>query len=209
MNSFEKYRLDERIEALWESCYQRGDCVWRSAGLSDEVRALLSKYRNGPNLLEVGCGTGDDSLEFAYLGYDVTSIDLSKSAIEMAESNLRAIEVINRPNFIKADFATWYPQNLVDIVYEKGVFHNLAGPEPRSKFIYKTSKILNKDGIWFTISGSADNIKPKMSHGAVFLRDIIEPVEVYFEVLEVVKSKYNLADSLRDFDAWHCIFRRR
>ena len=44
-----------------------------------------SSFQNGKTVLDVGCGTGNNSIRLATLGYQVTGIDLSPKSIEVAE----------------------------------------------------------------------------------------------------------------------------
>jgi 2-polyprenyl-3-methyl-5-hydroxy-6-metoxy-1,4-benzoquinol methylase len=69
--------------------------VWRDPELVKitflENISFLKKYLNsGSKVLEVGCGPGHNSLEFARNGHHVTGIDLSPKCIELAKKTLAA-----------------------------------------------------------------------------------------------------------------------
>jgi 2-polyprenyl-3-methyl-5-hydroxy-6-metoxy-1,4-benzoquinol methylase len=69
--------------------------VWRDPELVKisflENITFLNKYlKSGSKILEIGCGPGHNSLEFARNGHHVTGIDLSPKCIEHAKKTLAA-----------------------------------------------------------------------------------------------------------------------
>ena len=147
---------------------------------------------------------GSDLVSLAAMGFDSVGLDASPSAVRHARSHESAnIRIVN------ADFFRWSPDELFDVVYDKGFFHGLAGVRRRNTFLRRAAATLRPGGIWITVCGSADHRRSDFCHGAIYLRDLIAPAEIYFEVIEVVKAAYGLADATRDFSAWHAGFRRR
>jgi len=197
--------VSEAPAPVWNSLYQRGKIPWRSSGLSQVTRRLLKTYAAGPKLLEVGCGVGDDAGMIAKAGFDYFGIDISDTAIGDAKDSYSSKSI----HFARVDFFRWSAIDSFDVVYEKGVFHGLAGVRRRNAFVRRVATLLRPEGIWITVCGSADHRRKDFSHGAIYLRDLIGPAEIYFEVLEVVKAPYGLADKEHEFDAWHAAFRRR
>ncbi|HEY4501628.1 MAG TPA: class I SAM-dependent methyltransferase [Candidatus Paceibacterota bacterium] len=187
----------------WNSYYKQGPVPWQSVGLSKIVKKYLATYAVGKSLLEIGCGNGKDAQAFLKAGLRYTGVDVSKEAVKSAQQyNPKYTKA-----FLSGDFLTWRTPKKFSVVYDKGVFHNLAGPNRRSDFARRVASILAHGGIWITICGSADNFDPRIPHGAIFLQHVIEPVEFYFEVLEVIKAPYGSRGG--NFDAWYCVFRRR
>jgi SAM-dependent methyltransferase len=138
-------------------------------------------------------------------GFDYFGIDISDTAIRDAKDSYSSKPI----HFARVDFFRWSIIDSFDVVYEKGVFHGLAGVRRRNAFVRRVATLLRPKGIWITVCGSADHRRKDFSHGAIYLRDLIGPAEIYFEVLEVVKAPYGLADKEHEFDAWHAAFRRR
>ena len=192
--------------ARWDVQYSKGDVPWQSGGLSPQMLAYLGKYPVSNQLLEIGCGCGDDAAQLAELGYIVTAIDFSNTAIHLAKSRFTKIPHLV---FSAEDMERWTPAGLFNVVYEKGLFHNASSPDQRDLIAQRISEALAPEGIWLSVCGSADGVKIKAEHGAIYLQDLISIAEIYFEVLEIVKAPYLTADFRRDFDAWHCAFRRR
>jgi SAM-dependent methyltransferase len=188
----------------WNQYYQKNTIPWESNGLSDTTRRFLDRYASGDKLLEIGCGNGADSAELASKGLQYVGIDISKEGITQAQSRQ-----IPGATFTVEDIEEYVPDTQFNIVYDKGVFHNLPGPAVREVFAQKVRTLLAPNGIWITVCGSGDHYNPKEPHGAVFLQHIITPIELYFEVLEVVKAPYGIQKPHPDFLAWYCVFRKR
>jgi len=75
----------------------------------------LSQNRINLNLLDLACGTGNLSVEFAQLGYNVTGIDMSEKMLSIAEK--KAEEKLLKIKFVNQTFQTFnYPSNEFDIV---------------------------------------------------------------------------------------------
>lgn len=132
-------------------------------------------------------------------------MDFSEAAIRQAASRHESPMC----SFSCADFFQWTPKMPFGLIYEKGFFHGLGGVRRRNKFIRRAASFLSPNGIWLSVCGAADHRRSDFSHGAIYLRDLIGPAEIYFEVLEVVKADYGLADQHHEFGAWHAVFRRR
>jgi SAM-dependent methyltransferase len=85
---------------------------------------LFSRLRGGHGrLLEVGSGIGVDSIQLARCGFDVTAVDLTERALEVARefAAARRVEVDFRlGNAEGLDF----PDDSFDVVYSFGVLHH-------------------------------------------------------------------------------------
>ena len=81
----------------------------------------------GRTVLEVGCGAGVDLARFARGGAEVTGVDLSASAIELARANFEQQGLPGR--FEVADGERLpFEDNTFDIVYAHGVVQYTADP---------------------------------------------------------------------------------
>ena len=64
--------------------------------------AEFEKWR-GKKVLEIGCGIGTDTINFARAGAEVTAIDLSEKSLEMARRRAEVFGLKDRIRFIQAD----------------------------------------------------------------------------------------------------------
>jgi ubiquinone/menaquinone biosynthesis C-methylase UbiE len=97
----------------------------------------------GKKVLEVGCGSGIDSMEFARHGAIVTATDITDNAIALTKKLTKEtgykVDVVQTPAF---DLP--FPDDCFDCVYSYGVLHHI--PEVEKK-IDEISRVLRKDGM--------------------------------------------------------------
>jgi SAM-dependent methyltransferase len=84
-------------------------------------------YR-GRSVLEVGCGAGVDLARFARGGAQVTGIDLSASAIDLARANFDQQGLQGRLEVADGERLP-FPDNSFDLVYGHGVVQYTADPQ--------------------------------------------------------------------------------
>jgi len=85
----------------------------------------------GKQVLELGCGIGTDTINFARAGAKVTAIDISEKSLEIAESRAALFGLTQQINFLQADIedlAANLPQQVFDLVYAFGVIHHTPNP---------------------------------------------------------------------------------
>ncbi len=199
-----RHRQTEAPTSVWDQEYENERTPWRSSGLSLLSRELLNQHRFSGNVLEIGCGMGDDAGGLVDIGLEYLGIDCSRFATSEAKSLYPYVG-----SFQAADFFDWLPDAPFSVAYDKGMFHGLGGEARRSEFVEKLATVLNPGGRWLSVNGAADTRRSDFSHGAVYLTDIVSAVEDYFEILDVRKSSYGLLDSKNDFQAWYIVSRRR
>ena len=92
--------------------------------------AVFSQW-SGKRVLEVGCGIGTDTINFARAGAQVTAIDLSERSLEIAR-NRAAVYKLTNIDFVHANVeelaAILPPTTRYDLVYSFGVLHHTPNP---------------------------------------------------------------------------------
>jgi 2-polyprenyl-3-methyl-5-hydroxy-6-metoxy-1,4-benzoquinol methylase len=146
MNTFETIPL-ERVQAYWDArpCNLRHSP--KPVGTReyfDEVEAR--KYFVEPHIpafadfprwrekrvLEIGCGIGTDTINFARAGAQVTAIDLSPNSLEIARARAESFALLERIQFYRADaerLDAVLPVEPYDLVYAFGVIHHSPHPD--------------------------------------------------------------------------------
>lgn len=80
----------------------------------------------GPTILDVGCGNGDNAIYLASCGFDVTGIDFSVKAIEIAKRKAKKVGV--KASFMALDALKIGTLNKkFDTIIDCGLFHNITG----------------------------------------------------------------------------------
>ena len=97
----------------------------------------------GKKLLELGCGIGTDLVRFAKGGAEVTGVDLSETALELAEKNARQAEVTMRLELANGEDMP-FEDDAFDVVYGHGVLQYTAEPQ---KMVAECRRVLRSDGV--------------------------------------------------------------
>jgi 2-polyprenyl-3-methyl-5-hydroxy-6-metoxy-1,4-benzoquinol methylase len=85
----------------------------------------------GKRVLEVGCGIGTDTINFARAGAQVTAVDLSTESLAVAKQRAEVFGFRDRVKFFQADaerLAETVPVERYDLVYSFGVIHHTPRP---------------------------------------------------------------------------------
>jgi 2-polyprenyl-3-methyl-5-hydroxy-6-metoxy-1,4-benzoquinol methylase len=87
---------------------------------------------NGKRVLEVGCGIGTDSINFARAGAQLTAVELSAESLRIAEQRANVMGVADRIRFVQAnaeELTRTLTDGPYDLVYSFGVIHHTPHPE--------------------------------------------------------------------------------
>jgi ubiquinone/menaquinone biosynthesis C-methylase UbiE len=88
------------------------------------LRDLFAKLAGSKGrLLEVGCGIGVDSIQLAKCGFDVTAVDLTESALQVAKEFAARRDVNINFQLGNAERLE-FPDASFDVVYSFGVLHH-------------------------------------------------------------------------------------
>lgn len=124
----------------------------------------------GKRVLEIGCGIGTDTINFARAGASVTAVDLSAASLSVAEQRAEVFGLGDRIRFFQGnceELDQVIPREGYDLVYSFGVIHHTPNPKKAitqlrrfmnahselrlmvySKASYKLFWIMKEEGIW-------------------------------------------------------------
>jgi 2-polyprenyl-3-methyl-5-hydroxy-6-metoxy-1,4-benzoquinol methylase len=86
----------------------------------------------GKRVLEIGCGLGTDTINFARAGATVTAVDLSSRSLELARQRAQIFGFADRITFVEANaerLSEFVEPSAYDLVYSFGVIHHTPHPE--------------------------------------------------------------------------------
>ena len=94
------------------------------AGFNDPEKVWPSM-----RVLEIGCGIGTDTIEFAKCGAFVTAADLSNESLEIADDRTKTHDLSGLVRFVQANAEELnLGTNNFDLVYSFGVIHHTPDP---------------------------------------------------------------------------------
>lgn len=172
------------------------------------LREMVEQWPIRPcHALEIGCGTGTDSLWLAEQGFKVTGVDVSGIPIGIAreDAGKQGTEV----NFLVKDFLSEeIPGAPFDFVFDRGYFHSYRSATGRKKAAGRIAANLHNGGLWLSLIGSCDS--PPRDEGPPMrsARDIILAVEPFFEIKLIKTSKFG-SDSKEPANIWVCLMQKR
>ena len=111
----------------------------------DVARALASRGLGSGRALDVGTGSGNQALELARRGFDVTGSDLAPSAVR--EARKRAADAGLTVRFVVDDALATRLEPGFDLVLDRACFQVLA-PDLRARYARTVAELLAPGGLF-------------------------------------------------------------
>ncbi len=188
----------------WNESYASGQLPWDS-GVPEP---LLVEFVNAggitPSLtLEVGAGTGTNTIWLAERGFDVLGVDISSLAIEKARAKMEGRDL--RCRFATLDFlAAPPPGGPFQFVFDRGCFHVFDEPGERQRFASQVAAALVPGGTWLSLIGSTEGAPRDVGPPRRSAREVALAIEPALEIVELRSAAFR-----EDAKAWFCLARKR
>lgn len=192
----------------FEERYIKGQLPWDTGEPDRHLMDVISENAIAPcRMLELGAGTATDAIWLAGLGFDVTAVDVSPTALDMARK--KSAESGVKVNFVLADLMKdKLSMQAFSFVYDRGCFHVFESPHQRADLVEKVWHHMASDGLWFSLIGSTDGRASKEGPPRRSALDIAAAVEYRFEILSLTAVTFDTQLS-EDPRAWACLMRKR
>ena len=102
---------------------------------------IVTDINPGDNILEIGCGASAISDQIVNIGANVTIIDISKKAIEIAKQNIHD-DIKNIRCMVMDAENLQFSDNSFDLIYGRGILHHLS----IEKAIFEIKRVLKNGG---------------------------------------------------------------
>lgn len=135
--------------SIFDEAY-RGTPNWEIGRAQQAIVALEEAGKIAGDVLDVGCGTGENALYLAERGHRVWGVDTVPQAIEVAREKARERD-------LSVTFLVQDALRLEDLgrtfesVIDSGLFHALSDPE-RPRFAWSLAAALRPGGTYFTLT---------------------------------------------------------
>jgi SAM-dependent methyltransferase len=135
-------------------------------------------------ILEVGAGTGRDSVKMLGHGARVFLLDYSNESLRLARQNLRSDDVIL---VLANGLASPFPDNTFDVVFHQGLLEHFRSPRG---LLTENRRVLKKGGL-FVVD------VPQTLHFYTLLKQLLQTAGLWFAGWERQFTIRSLADLLK------------
>jgi 2-polyprenyl-3-methyl-5-hydroxy-6-metoxy-1,4-benzoquinol methylase len=93
--------------------------------------AKFERWRD-QRVLEIGCGIGTDTVNFARSGARITAVDLSPQSLDLARKRVKTYGLQDQVTFYLGsaeELSTFVPVEPYDLIYSFGVIHHTPHPD--------------------------------------------------------------------------------
>ncbi len=113
----------QTFDRLYGDATAPEDLPWNHGTPSDFLEQVVAARPDGGRALDLGCGSGVDSVFLAQHGWQVTSLDFMPQAVEMTRKRAEAAGVTVSAQI--ADITTWPGDGTFDVIVDAGCLHAL------------------------------------------------------------------------------------
>lgn len=142
----------------WDEAYTRplGELPWELGRPRPQLIELIKSGRVEPcKTLDICCGAGTNTVYLAQQGFEVTGIDISEKAIDIANKKAENANVNIRFD-IGSSVDLPYANAEFGLVHDLGCFHHIH-PHDRKKFVEGIHRVLIDDGVYYMTCFSDKN----------------------------------------------------
>ncbi len=132
-----------QAEQFWEKHYRAHERVW--SGRANSVLVDIAGSLPTGAALDLGCGEGGDAIWLAGLGWRVTAVDVSATALERASTHAAAAGVAARIDFQQHDLTRTFPAGAFDLVSVQ-YFHSPV-EFPRERVLQAAARVVTPGGL--------------------------------------------------------------
>ena len=196
------------VEERYRKRYKSGDTPW-DVGQPDFnlIEVVTKESIQSCKVLDIGCGTGDNSIWLAQNHFQVIGTDTSDIALEKAKEKASQAHV--ECDFVLVDFLNHVIEGSpFGFVFDRGCFHSFSSEKDRKRFAKNVATHLEEAGLWLTLVGNADEYRKSPGPPQRTAGDIVLAVEPFFEILSLQSSHFG-SNRPNPPRAWRCLMKKR
>jgi SAM-dependent methyltransferase len=198
--------MTEHID--WNDRYRDGNLPWDTGQPSSELKRVLSQNAIQPRrALEIGCGTGANSVWLAEQGFDVTGVDVAPLAVEQAQK--RALAAGVQARFAVADVLMLPDlEEPFSFFFDRGCYHAVRRTAPQH-YAPAVARQLARAARGLILAGNArephDPGPPVVTE-----QQLREELGSVFEILDLHEFLFDEAPGVPErFLGWSCLVEMR
>ncbi len=193
--------------AKWNQRYASGDLPWDTGKPSTELQRVVAQQRIAPcRALDLGCGTGSNTIWLAQKGFEAMGIDIAPLAVTQACQRARAAGV--SAQFQVADIL--HPPNFdqpFQFFFDRGCYHAVRRADPTA-YAPAIVRLLAPGAVGLILAGNAceshDDGPPVVSE-----EQLRSELGATFRIVELREFRFDSPPkSSESFLAWSCLVTR-
>jgi methyl halide transferase len=191
----------------WENRYVTGDIPWETGHRSTELKRVIAEDKIQPcSAIDLGCGTGANAVFLAELGFDVTAIDLSPTAVDRGRQRKATAGV--RVRFLIGDVLD-PPEDIggpYGFFFDRGCYHIVRSIDV-GRYLNTLTRITAPGSLGLVLTGNAK--EPRIGPPVVSEEEIRAELGSVFEIVRLREFRFDL--TLGDAGqplGWSCLLRR-
>lgn len=194
--------------ADWNDSYRDGNLPWDTGVPSEELQSVLRQHKiQACRALEIGCGTGTNSVWLAQQGFDVTGVDVAPLAVERAEQRAEAAGVPAR--FAVADVLQ-LPElaGPFDFFFDRGCYHAVRRSAP-TEYAPAVARQLAAGARGLILAGNAREPNTP-GPPVVSEQELRDELGLAFKIVDLHEFRFAEAPGVpARFLGWSCLVEKR
>jgi SAM-dependent methyltransferase len=189
----------------WNESYASGQLPWDTGQPEPLLVEFVTSAAVTPgSALEIGAGTGTNSIWMAERSFDVLGVDVAPLAVERAQAKMEG-------RALRCRFAAWnflaapLPGGPFQFVFDRGCFHVFDEPGEREQFAAQVAAVLEPGGLWLSLIGSTEGPPREIGPPRRSAREVTLAIEPALEIVELRSTEFRGSNA----EAWFCLSRRR
>ena len=192
----------------WNDHYREGNLPWDTGRPSSQLQRVLGAHGIRPGrVLELGCGTGVNSVWLAGQGWEVVGVDFAPLAIERAQRRARAAGIAAR--FLVADVLQ-LPDlgGPFDFFFDRGCYHAVRRDHP-DVYAPAVARQLTPGARGLILAGNAR--EPHVPGPPVVSEEELRAeLGGEFQIVELEEFRFDEAPGVpQQFLGWSCLVEKR
>lgn len=192
----------------WNESYRGGDLPWDTGRPSSELQRVFNENKIQPcRTLELGCGTGSNSVWLAQQGFEVIGVDVAPLAVERAEKRTQAAGA--KAHFVVAD-VLHLPElhGPFAFFFDRGCYHAIRR-DALELYAPAVARQLASGGRGLILAGNArephDPGPPVVTE-----QQIRDELGLVFQILDLHEFWFDEATGVPErFLGWSCLVQKR